>query len=166
MARIAVGAALECALLRAGRMGVTVHFETPRLNALVTVTMTSPKRSHEPDKALIKRATNRQMYDGRPLDDATFGWLNEATSGPPTPLASPQGSTDGTKTLWFGPRASGCVRAGPHPRGGSEAASFSEGPIRDAALFAPSPSCTTSAIAKRSRGVCRWAASSCRPPIA
>ena len=72
MARIAVGAALECTLLRAGRMGATVRFQTPRANALVTLTITEPKRIPEPDKALVRRATNRRLYDGRPLDDATF----------------------------------------------------------------------------------------------
>jgi nitroreductase len=91
MARMAVGAALECALLRAGRMGATVRFQTPREGALVTVTLTNPKRIVEPDKALVRRTTNRRLYDGRPLDDATFKWLSEATA----PLES-------TRTHWFG----------------------------------------------------------------
>jgi nitroreductase len=91
MARIAVGAALECALLRAGRMGVTVRFEAPRPGALVTIQLSSPKRNPEPDKALIRRATNRRLYDARPVDDATFQWLNDAT--PPL---------EGARTLWFG----------------------------------------------------------------
>jgi nitroreductase len=90
-ARIGVGAALECALLRAGRMGALVHFEEPAEGALVTVTITQPKRTPEPDKALLRRATNRRVYDGRPVDDATFAWLAEAT--PPL---------DGTRTHWFG----------------------------------------------------------------
>jgi nitroreductase len=91
MARIAVGAALECALLRAGRMGVVVRFESPRPGALVTIQLSAPKRDPEPDKALLRRATNRRLYDARPLDDATFQWLNDAT--PPL---------DGARTLWFG----------------------------------------------------------------
>jgi hypothetical protein len=91
MARVAVGAALDCALLRAGRMGATVRFEAPRNGALVTISVSAPKRIPEPDKALLKRATNRQLYDGRPLDDATFTWLNEATP-----------AVEGTRTLWFG----------------------------------------------------------------
>ena len=33
----------------------------------------------EPDKAVVRRATNRRMYDGRPVDDPTFAWLREAT---------------------------------------------------------------------------------------
>jgi nitroreductase len=91
MARIAVGAAVECALLRAGRMGATVRFEPPRGNALVTLNITGPKRTPEPDKALVRRATNRRLYDGRALDDATFAWLSEAT--PPL---------DASRTHWFG----------------------------------------------------------------
>jgi len=91
MARIAVGAAIECALLRAGRMGVIVRFLPPRPGALATISFSSPKRVPEPDKALIRRATNRHMYDGRPVDDATFAYLREAT--PPLETA---------RTLWFG----------------------------------------------------------------
>jgi nitroreductase len=91
MARIAVGASLECALLRAGRMGATVKFLPPHPGALVTVSITGPKRVVEPDKALVRRATNRRLYDGRALDDATFTWLTEATA----PL-------EGTRTHWFG----------------------------------------------------------------
>ncbi len=88
---VAVGAALECALLRAGRMGAVVRFETPAPGALVTVSMTNPKRVPEPDKALMRRNTNRRAYDGRPIDDATFAWLSEAT-----PLL------EGARTSWFG----------------------------------------------------------------
>ena len=91
MARIAVGAALECALLRAGRMGATVRFETPRPNALITSTVGPPKRMPGFDKALVRRVTNRRLYDGRPLDDTTFSLLHEAT-----------GPLDSTRTLWFG----------------------------------------------------------------
>jgi nitroreductase len=91
MARIAVGAALECALLRAGRMGSAVHFLPPRANALVTLTLDEARHSPEPDKALVRRATNRHVYDGRAIDDATFGWLHEATP-----------ALDGARTLWFG----------------------------------------------------------------
>ena len=92
MARIAVGAAIECALLRAGRMGAIVRFQTPpRAGALATITFSSPKRFPEPDKALIRRATNRHLYDARAVDDATFAWLREAT--PPHESA---------RTLWFG----------------------------------------------------------------
>ncbi len=90
-ARVAVGAALECALLRAGRMGAVVRFETPAPGALVTVSMTNPKRVPEPDKALMRRSTNRRAYDGRPIDDATFAWLSEAT-----PVL------EGARTSWFG----------------------------------------------------------------
>lgn len=91
MARMAVGAALECALLRAGRWGATVKFHTPLAGALASVAFTTPKRIVEPDKALVRRTTNRRLYDGRPFDDATFSWLTEATA----PLES-------TRTLWFG----------------------------------------------------------------
>ncbi len=91
MARLSVGAALECALLRAGRMGAVVRFEPPAEGALVTVTFSQPKRIPEPDKALLRRATNRRAYDARPLDDATFAWLSEAT--PPL---------EGARTHWFG----------------------------------------------------------------
>lgn len=91
MARIAVGAAIECALLRAGRMGATVHFESPSPGALVTITFTGPKRVPEPDKALVRRNTNRRLYDGRPVDAETFTWLGEAV--PPL---------DGVRARWFG----------------------------------------------------------------
>ncbi|HEY6459635.1 MAG TPA: hypothetical protein VIY73_05765, partial [Polyangiaceae bacterium] len=91
VARIAVGAALECALLRAGRMGATVRFLPARPGALVTISVSSPKRVVEPDKALVRRVTNRRLYDGRPLDDATFAWLQQATP-----------ALESTKTVWFG----------------------------------------------------------------
>jgi len=91
MASNAVGASLECALLRAGRNGSAVRFLPPRANALVTISIAPPKRLVEADKALVRRSTNRKLYDGRPLDDATFAWLQQAT--PPL---------DGTRTLWFG----------------------------------------------------------------
>ena len=91
VARIAVGAALECALLRAGRMGALVRVEEPAPGALVTVTITQPKRTPEPDKALMRRTTNRRTFDGRPLDDATFAWLAEATP-----------ALEGARTRWFG----------------------------------------------------------------
>jgi len=92
MARVAVGAALECALVRAGRMGATVRFESPpRSGALVTFTVSDVKRTPEPDKALMRRATNRRLYDGRAIDDATYGWLVEATP-----------ALDGVRAHWFG----------------------------------------------------------------
>jgi nitroreductase len=90
-ARIAVGAALECALLRAGRTGSMVRFEAPRAGALVTIHLAPAKRVVEPDKALVQRATNRRLYDARPIDDATFQWLQQAT--PPL---------EGARTSWFG----------------------------------------------------------------
>jgi nitroreductase len=122
MARIAVGAALECALLRAGRMGATVRFEPPRPNVLVTMTITNPKRFPEPDKALVRRVTNRRLYDGRPVDDATFSWLHEAT--PPL---------DAARTHWFGRER---VRTlGPILEEG-EAAYFGESRVREAAVRA------------------------------
>jgi hypothetical protein len=91
MARIAIGAAIECTLLRAGRMGAIVKFQPPRPGALATITYSSPKRFPEPDKALVRRVTNRHLYDGRPVDDATFAWLREATP-----------ALDAARTLWFG----------------------------------------------------------------
>jgi len=91
-ARIAVGAALECALLRAGRMGATARIESPpERNPLIRLTVSDAKRTPEPDKALIRRATNRRLYDGRAIDDATYAWLVEATA----PL-------EGVRTHWFG----------------------------------------------------------------
>lgn len=122
MARVAVGAALECALVRAGRMGCTVRYEAPRPNALVTISFSLPKRIPEPDKALLRRATNRRLYDGRPVDDATFAWLNEAT--PPLDLA---------RTHWFGRER---VRVlGPLVEQG-EAIFYGDGRLREAALQA------------------------------
>ena len=91
MARIAVGAAIECALLRAGRMGTVTKVQAPRDGALATITFSAPKRIPEPDKALVQRATNRHLYDARALDDATFAWLREAT-----PVL------ESVRTLWFG----------------------------------------------------------------
>lgn len=92
MAHIALGAALECALLRAARMGVTARIEMPPDHQpLLRLTVSDPKRVVEPDKALMRRATNRRLYDGRAIDDATYGWLVEAT--PPL---------DGVRTHWFG----------------------------------------------------------------
>jgi nitroreductase len=91
MARIAIGAAIECVLLRAGRMGAIVKHQPPRPGALATITFSSPKRIPEPDKALVRRTTNRHLYDGRPVDDATFSWLREATPALET-----------VRALWFG----------------------------------------------------------------
>lgn len=92
MAHIAVGAALECALLRASRMGATARIEMPADHQpLLRLTVSGAKRTVEPDKALMRRATNRRLYDGRAIDDATYGWLVEAT--PPL---------DGVRTHWFG----------------------------------------------------------------
>jgi nitroreductase len=91
MARIAVGNAVECALLRIGRMGVTVRMVPPRGNALATLSVSEPKRYVEPDKAFVRRITNRHVYDARPIDDATFSWLREAT-----PVF------EGVRTVWFG----------------------------------------------------------------
>jgi nitroreductase len=91
-AHIAIGAALECALLQAGRMGATVRIENPPdRNPLVRLTVSDVKRTPEPDKALLRRATNRRLYDGRAIDDATYAWLVEATA----PL-------QGVRTHWFG----------------------------------------------------------------
>jgi len=92
IARIAIGAALECALLRAGRMGATARLESPPdRKPLIRLTVSDAKRTPEPDKALIRRATNRRLYDGRAIDDATYAWLVEATA----PL-------EGVRTHWFG----------------------------------------------------------------
>jgi len=122
MARIAVGAALECALLRAGRMGTAVKHLPPRPGALVTINITAPKRVPEPDKALVRRSTNRRLYDGRPLDDATFTWLTEATA----PL-------EGARTHWFGRER---VRTlGPIVEAG-EALFYADAGMREAALRA------------------------------
>lgn len=90
-ARIAVGAAVENALLCASRMGATVRYHEPRVGALVTLTVSDPKRENEPDKARVRRATNRRLYDGRAVDDPTFLWLREATP-----------ALDLTRTHWFG----------------------------------------------------------------
>jgi nitroreductase len=79
MARIAVGAALESALIRAGRMGSTIRFREPRPGALVTVSFIGSKRVPELDKGLARRATNRHEYDGRAADDETFTVLRDAS---------------------------------------------------------------------------------------
>ncbi len=122
IARIAVGAAIECALLRAGRMGTIVKFLPPRPGALATISFTAPKRTPEPDKALLRRATNRHLYDSRPVDDATFGWLREATP-----------AIESARTVWFGRER---VRTlGPIVEEG-EALFFSDPRNRDAALAA------------------------------
>src|ERR1019366_7707356 len=108
--------------LRAGRMGSAVRFLPPRPNALVTIHLSEAKRDSEPDKALVRRATNRRLYDGRPLDDATFAWLQQAT-----PVL------DATRTLWFGRER---VRSlGPLVEEG-EALFFADPRAREAALRA------------------------------
>jgi nitroreductase len=122
VARIAVGAALECALLRAGRMGATVKFLPAQPGALVTISVTAPKRTVEADKALMRRVTNRRLYDGRPLDDATFAWLQQAT-----PVL------ESTKTLWFGRER---VRTLGPIVGEGEALYYRDPPAREAALKA------------------------------
>jgi len=91
MACIALGAALESALVRIARMGGTVRFETPRPNALVTISVSEPKRWPEPDKAIRRRTTNRRLYDARPLDDATLTTLRNATP-----------ALEEVRTHWFG----------------------------------------------------------------
>jgi nitroreductase len=91
MARLAVGAALESALLRAGRMGAVVKVLPPRAGALVTVSIGEAKRFPDPDKGFVRRATSRRVYDARPLDDASVAALREATQ----PLET-------TRTHWFG----------------------------------------------------------------
>jgi hypothetical protein len=122
MARIALGAAVECALLRAGRMGASVRFHPPRPGALVTLTVTAPKRVPEADKALVRRATNRRVYDGRPLADETVATLRSKTP-----------DLDGVRTLWFGRER---VRVlGPIVEEG-EALFYSDPRLRDAALRA------------------------------
>jgi nitroreductase len=122
MARIGIGAALESALQCAGRLGAAARFEAPPQSALVTLRISPPKRMPEPDKAAIRRATNRRIYDGRAIDDPTFAWLQEAT--PPL---------EGVRTLWFGRER---VRTlGPIVEQG-EAAFFAEPATREAALRA------------------------------
>ncbi|HEY8090011.1 MAG TPA: nitroreductase family protein [Polyangiaceae bacterium] len=91
VARMAIGAALECALLRAGRMGATVRFLPPRPGALVTVSISAPKRIPDADLALVRRVTNRRLYDGKALDDATLGALQQATP-----------ALEGARTFWYG----------------------------------------------------------------
>ncbi len=92
LARISLGCAVECAFVRAGRMGATVRFETPpRAGALATLVFSAPKRFPEPDKAVMRRATNRHAYDGRAVDEATRTWLLNSTQ----PL-------EGARAHWFG----------------------------------------------------------------
>jgi hypothetical protein len=91
MARVAVGAAIECAYVAAARMGATVRLQAPDEGALVTMSVTAPKRTAPPDLARTRRVTNRRLYDGRALDDATLLALREAT---------PQ--RDLAETHWFG----------------------------------------------------------------
>jgi len=91
MARIAVGAAVECACVAAARMGSAVRFQEPHEGALVTMSITAPKRLPEPDLARTRRVTNRRAYDGRALDDATAHSLREATP-----------ARDRAQTHWFG----------------------------------------------------------------
>ena len=122
LGRIALGAALECALLRAARMGVTVKLQPLRPNALITLSFSAPKRIPEPDKALVRRVTNRRLYDSRPLDDETFAWLRDAT--PPL---------DSARTLWFGRER---VRALGALVEEAEAIVYSEPALREPALRA------------------------------
>ncbi|HEX7604347.1 MAG TPA: hypothetical protein VF316_22165 [Polyangiaceae bacterium] len=121
-ARIGVGAALENALLCASRMGASVRHHEPRAGALVTITVSDPKRENEPDKARLRRTTNRRIYDGRAVDDPTFLWLREAT--PPLDL---------TRTHWFGRER---VRALAPLLEGGETLYFAEPHLREEALRA------------------------------
>ena len=91
MARIGLGAAIECACVSAARVGATVRVQAPREGALVTMSFTDPKRLPDPDLARTRRATNRRIYDGRALDDATFVALRDAV---------PQ--RDLAQTQWYG----------------------------------------------------------------
>jgi hypothetical protein len=79
MARIALGAALECTSVSASRMGATVKPQPPREGALITLSFTNPKRLPDPDLSRMRRVTNRRLYDGRALDDATLLALREST---------------------------------------------------------------------------------------
>src|SRR5512143_849083 len=91
LARIGLGAAIECACIAAARMGMVPRFQAPREGALVTMTFADPKRLTDPDLARTRRATNRRLYDGRALDDATLRSLRDAV---------PQ--RDLAQTHWFG----------------------------------------------------------------
>ncbi len=91
MARIGIGAAIECACIAAARMGATVRTLPPLDGALVTMSFTDAKRLAEPDLSRVRRTTNRRVYDGRAIDDATALFLREAT--PARELA---------QTHWFG----------------------------------------------------------------
>jgi hypothetical protein len=78
MARIGLGAAIECACIAASRMGIAPRIQPPREGALVTMTFSDPKRLPDPDLSRTRRATNRRVYDGRALDDATLRALRDA----------------------------------------------------------------------------------------
>ena len=91
MARIGIGAAIECACVAAARMGATVRFQSPREGALVTMSITGAKRLADPDLSRTRRVTNRRIYDARPLDDATLRALRDATP-----------ARDLAQTHWFG----------------------------------------------------------------
>ncbi len=91
MARIGLGAAIECACIAASRMGIAPRIQPPHEGALVTMTFAEPKRLPDPDLARTRRATNRRVYDGRALDDATLRALRDAV---------PQ--RDLAQTHWFG----------------------------------------------------------------
>jgi len=91
MARIGLGAAIECACIAAARMGIVSRIQPPREGALVTMTLSEPKRLTDPDLSRARRATNRRLYDGRALDDATLRALRDAV---------PQ--RDLAQTHWFG----------------------------------------------------------------
>lgn len=121
-ARIAVGAAIENALLCASRMGATVRYQEPREGALVTLSVTEPKRENEPDKARVRRATNRRLYDGKAVDDPTFLWLREATP-----------ALDLTRTHWFGRER---VRALAPILEDAETLYFADAPLREETLRA------------------------------
>jgi nitroreductase len=91
MARMALGAAVECACVAAARMGATVRFAAPEDGALVSMSVSDPKRLPDPDLSRTRRVTNRKIYDARALDDATLKALRDATS-----------TRDLAQTHWFG----------------------------------------------------------------
>lgn len=91
MARIALGAAVECACVAAARMGITPRPAPPREGALVELLFADPKRLADPDLSRTRRVTNRRIYDARALDDATLKSLRDATP-----------KRDIAQTHWFG----------------------------------------------------------------
>jgi hypothetical protein len=79
MARIAVGAALENIVRTAEKNGLPVEFEQPLPPALATVRVTTNVSAVLIPDEILRRVTNRRVYDGRLLPSGVVAQLEQLT---------------------------------------------------------------------------------------